>query len=180
MKIFVIGGAGSGKSTLANLLAPRLNVPVINLDDLFWENSKENYGIRRSEEERNHLLQNILNKDSWIIEGAFVEWPMNAILAADTIIYLKTSNACWIGRLVLRYFKRKFGLEINRKRESLKGMIDLIIWNFGQIRKIDALITEIQLDQSIVVINNLNELNRIDLDNLFQFGQKHEHPHETT
>lgn len=36
MKINVVGTSGSGKSTLAHRLAQQLNLPYIQMDQLYW------------------------------------------------------------------------------------------------------------------------------------------------
>ena len=48
MKLFIIGAAGSGKTTLASKLSKELHLITVNLDDLFWVNSINTYGIKRN------------------------------------------------------------------------------------------------------------------------------------
>ena len=54
MKIHIIGGSGSGKSYLAKKLAKELYIPYYDLDNIFWDNSKDSYGNKNDEETRNN------------------------------------------------------------------------------------------------------------------------------
>ena len=57
-KIYIIGPAGSGKTTLAKKLGKKYNLPVLNLDDIFW---KTKYTQENSPEQKQALLQKFLN-----------------------------------------------------------------------------------------------------------------------
>ena len=63
MKIHIIGCSGSGKTYLANALAKKYNIPHFDLDDIQWDNNAEGYGTKRPLEERNALLQEVLNNN---------------------------------------------------------------------------------------------------------------------
>jgi adenylate kinase family enzyme len=67
-KIHVIGSVGSGKTTLARKLSAQLAVPHYELDNVVWER-RPHGDRRRTEKERDALLQEIIASDSWIIEG---------------------------------------------------------------------------------------------------------------
>ncbi len=60
-KIYIIGPAGSGKTTLANKLGKKYNLPILNLDDIFW---KTKYTQENSPEQKEALLQKFLNNPS--------------------------------------------------------------------------------------------------------------------
>ena len=74
MKIHIIGCSGRGKTYLAKKLSNKYNIPHYDLDDIYWDNSSQEYGIKTSAEKRDKLLQNILEKDDWIIEGIYYKW----------------------------------------------------------------------------------------------------------
>lgn len=46
MKIHIIGGSGTGKTYLAKKLSEKFNIPHFDLDDLFWDNSSDRYGVK--------------------------------------------------------------------------------------------------------------------------------------
>ncbi len=68
-KIHIIGSVGSGKTTLARNLSRKYNIPYYELDNVVWKRHKSE-DIRRSDEERDEYLDNIIRSDRWIIEGA--------------------------------------------------------------------------------------------------------------
>lgn len=70
MKIHIIGCSGTGKSYLAKRLSEKYNIPHFDLDDIFWDNSSDRYGVKMPDEKRNQLLDDILRKNDWIIEGS--------------------------------------------------------------------------------------------------------------
>ena len=51
MRINVVGTAGSGKSTISKRIAQKLDVPYVQLDEIFWKpNWKESYFFSKVEE----------------------------------------------------------------------------------------------------------------------------------
>lgn len=69
IKIHVLGGAGSGKSYIANQISNDFNILHFDLDDIFWDNSSEYFGVKAPVELRDAKLEEIIQNDSWIIEG---------------------------------------------------------------------------------------------------------------
>ena len=59
---------------LAKKLSNKYNIPHFDLDNIYWDNSSEKYGVKIEIEKRNKLLQNILEKDDWIIEEIYYKW----------------------------------------------------------------------------------------------------------
>lgn len=65
MKILVTGNAGSGKSTLGKKLSEHYNIPLYGLDKIVWQEG----WIKTPKNEKDKLIKEIANKESWIIEG---------------------------------------------------------------------------------------------------------------
>ena len=87
MKIHIIGCSGTGKTYLAKKLSNKYNIPHFDLDNIYWDNSSQKYGIKTKVEKRDKLFQNILEKDDWIIEGIYYKWLEQSFKNAD-IIYI--------------------------------------------------------------------------------------------
>ena len=106
-KIHIIGGPGSGKSYAANRLAQMLDIPVFDLDQLFWDLSSARYGTRTSEDVRDNKLREIFQKDKWIIEGVYYSWLYDSFAQADMIIILNPNPFLRTWRILKRFIKRK-------------------------------------------------------------------------
>ena len=127
MKIHIIGCSGSGKTYLANALAKKYNIPHFDLDDIQWDNNTEGYGTKRPLEERNALLQEILNNNEWVIEGVYYAWVQQSFDEADKIYVLDMPRYLYKSRIIIRSIKRKLGIQ-QGKRETLKSVYNLIKW----------------------------------------------------
>ena len=127
MKIHIIGCSGSGKTYLANVLAKKYNIPHFDLDDIQWDNNAEGYGTKRPLEERNALLQEILNNNEWVIEGVYYAWVQQSFDEADKIYVLDMPRYLYKSRIIIRSIKRKLGIQ-QGKRETLKSVYNLLKW----------------------------------------------------
>ncbi len=66
-RICIIGRPGSGKSTFAKKLAEKTGLPLVHLDQLWWN---ENW-VQSTKEEFDQKLEEKLKLESWIIDGDF-------------------------------------------------------------------------------------------------------------
>ncbi|MBS5096485.1 AAA family ATPase [Roseburia inulinivorans] len=143
MKIHIIGCSGSGKTYLANALSKKYNIFHFDLDDIQWDNNAKEYGKKRTLDERNSLLQEILyNNDEWIIEGVYYAWVQQCFDEADKIYVLDMPGYLYKSRIIMRSIKRKLGI-LNGKKETLKSVYNLLKWtetfqnkNLKEIRSI--------------------------------------------
>lgn len=127
MKIHIIGCSGSGKTYLAQALSKKYTIPHFDLDDIQWDNNAEGYGIKMPVEKRNVLLQEILINDEWIIEGVYYTWVQQSFDEADKIYVLDMPKYLYKSRIILRFIKRKLGLQ-KGKKETLKSVYNLLKW----------------------------------------------------
>ena len=127
MKIHIIGCSGTGKTYFAKRLSNKYNIPHYDLDNIYWDNSSQKYGIKTKVEKRDKLLQNILEKDDWIIEGIYYKWLEQSFKNADIIYILDLPKYIYKFRIIKRFIKRKLKLE-TAKKETLKSLLDLLKW----------------------------------------------------
>jgi adenylate kinase family enzyme len=83
-KVVIIGSSGVGKTMLARKLSRVLKIRVYHLDRLFWKRKWQ--GMNRNT--RIDILQQIVMRECWIIEGTYLKSSEPRLSAADTIIFL--------------------------------------------------------------------------------------------
>ena len=142
MKIHIIGGPGSGKTFLAEKLSKQLGISHYDLDDLQWDNASNDYGKKRDPQERAAMLDEILRKGDWIIEGVYYAWCGKCFEDADKIYLLTVPRRTYRYRIIRRFIRRKLGVE-KGKKETLKSLSALLKWtdkfqreNLVEIKKI--------------------------------------------
>ena len=113
MKIHIIGGPGSGKTYLANELSGNLGIPHFDLDELQWDNQSGDHGTKRDPNERDVLLDKILQQDDWIIEGVYYSWCKKCFEQADRIYLLSVPRHIYRYRIIRRFVRRKIGIQQN-------------------------------------------------------------------
>ena len=87
-KIIVIGSPGSGKSYVSKKLAEILNLPLIHLDNIYWQPNWQ----QPSHEEFDKKIEEISNEKSWIIDGNYQRTLELRIQKCDLIIFLNVST----------------------------------------------------------------------------------------
>lgn len=162
MKIYIIGCSGTGKTYLAKKLSNKYNIPHYDLDNIYWDNSSQKYGIKTEIEKRDKLLQDILEEDSWIIEGIYYKWLEQSFKDADIIYVLDLPKYIYKFRIIKRFIKRKLRLEAGKK-ETLKSLLNLLKWtdkfqneNMKEIIKIFE-----KYKEKVHFIKNKNEIKKI-------------------
>ncbi|MBQ7890056.1 MAG: adenylate kinase [Erysipelotrichaceae bacterium] len=83
-RIIVIGCPGSGKSVFSIKLSNILQIPVIHLDNLYWNSDKTTVD---NELFRSRLTDSI-QKDSWIIDGNYISTMELRLQHSDTVFFL--------------------------------------------------------------------------------------------
>ncbi|MHA1558549.1 MAG: DNA topology modulation protein [Alphaproteobacteria bacterium] len=103
-KIMIFGRPGSGKSTYALKLHKEFNIRIYHLDRYFFiENWQE-----RSRAEFLKIQQNIIQKDSWIIDGNSLNSLEVRYSRADICIYFNYNRIICFLRLIKRLlYKQK-------------------------------------------------------------------------
>jgi adenylate kinase family enzyme len=97
-KILVIGSGGSGKSTLSLKMGEILGIDVFHLDKFYW---REGW-IKPDPYEWLRIVDEILKREQWIIDGNFSGTLKRRVESCDTIIFLDLSRAICLWRIVMR------------------------------------------------------------------------------
>ncbi|RXJ04358.1 DNA topology modulation protein FlaR [Anaerobacillus alkaliphilus] len=158
-RIHIIGSVGSGKTTLGRQLSSTLHIPVFELDNVVWERSPTG-DMRRNDQERDAQLQEIVQKDTWILEGVHHTWVKPSFEKADLIIFLDTSYSKRTYRIITRYCRQKLGIENANYKPSFKIFKSMFSWNAHFEKKSKPEILQIleEFQDKVVIIKNASEL----------------------
>ncbi len=86
-RVAILGRGAAGKSTLATELSDRFNLPLIELDALFWKPGP----TPTPPEEWHPAHQQLIAQDHWIIDGDLGDYDSQLdqrLARADTIVIL--------------------------------------------------------------------------------------------
>ena len=124
-KIYIIGPVGSGKTTLALNLSKKYHIPAYELDKVVWN---DNQHLKRKESEIKEIWQDILKKETWIIEDVGREIFREGISQADITYYIDLPKFIIYKRCLLRWIKQKLGKEKYNYQPTLKGLLQMLQW----------------------------------------------------
>jgi adenylate kinase family enzyme len=103
-RVVIVGPGASGKSTLATLLGAITGLPVVELDQVFWQPGLN----ARPRGQWLEIQTKLVAKEKWILDGDL--GPYDAIdvrlQAADTVIFLDFSLVRCVWRAVRRSRER--------------------------------------------------------------------------
>lgn len=158
-KIAIIGSGGAGKSTFARQLGQKLVIEVYHLDAMLW---KPNWELT-SREEQKEIQQDLVGKDSWIIDGNYGGTLDIRLNAADTVIFLDIHRVICLYRAIKRTFQYR-----NRTRpdmaEGCEERIDLEflkwIWQFPKAKRPSLInrLEDLSTEKNIIILSSLKEI----------------------
>lgn len=127
-RIAIIGLPGSGKSTFANRLGKLLDIPVHHLDKpMFLED-----GSKRDKNEFIAIQQQMIDSESWIIEGCSLSTIEMRFSQADLVIYLAFPRLLCVWRVFKRAFTKNPFLSETGCLNSVNWILLKYIWNFSK------------------------------------------------
>ena len=138
-RVAVIGSSGVGKSTLADALAERLDVPVIELDELMHG---PNWTPTPTPKFRAKVTAAIVEADDsvggWVVPGNYRTVADIIQRRADTIVWLDLPRRVTMWRLLKRSVRRSLTREQvwGGNRESLANLVsrdpnrNVLLWSW--------------------------------------------------
>lgn len=123
MKIYIIGPPASGKTTLSKILSKKYNIERYELDKLVFDD--DNNHIRRDDETIKKMFNNILSKDSFIIEDVGRSVFRKGLKECNKIYYISISKLEAYKRVIKRLIRQKLGKEKYNYPPTFRAFIDM-------------------------------------------------------
>lgn len=154
-RIAVIGCPGSGKSVLSMKLGKMTGLPVYHLDKIFWKPG----WTESDHDDFMKKLQDIVNRDSWIIDGNYGNTLKMRLDHADTVIYLDFRRLLRTYRILKRivrwHGKTRVDMADGCPEEFDRDFLRFV-WNYDLTERPKTLkiISESKIRDSIVVLKS--------------------------
>lgn len=127
MKIEIVGSVASGKTTLSKELSLLYGINCYQKDNIVWERLKTG-DRKRSQKEQNKILNEIINKKSWILEGTPRKTLHRGYDEADIIVILEIPLVIRLYRVSKRWIKQRFSLEEYNTYPTVKFLLNNYKW----------------------------------------------------
>ena len=124
LKIYIIGPPASGKTTLSKVLSKKYNIERYELDKLVFDDN--NNHIRRDDETIKKMFNDILSKDSFIIEDVGRSKFIKGLESCDKIYYISLRKREVYKRVITRWTNQKLGKEEYNYPPTLAGFLDML------------------------------------------------------
>ena len=142
-RVRVVGTSGAGKTTFARRLAEVLDVPYVELDEVFWDAG----WVKRDREAARADLAARLAAPAWVVDGNWDSAAGDLLdAAADTVVWLDHPRRVVMRRVVRRSVHRGVTrTELwHGNRESLRNLVrrdpheNIVLWawtNHARVRE---------------------------------------------
>ena len=161
-RILIVGCGGAGKSTLAKNMASHLNLPVIHLDQHYW-----NPGwVESNKEEWESKVSELIKADIWIMDGNYGGTLDMRIHRADTIIFLDRSRWVCLWNILKRWWKYR-GMSRPDITEECPERLDLIFFHYiltyNNTRRPQMLkrLNNLKETHQILILRNRKQINQL-------------------
>jgi adenylate kinase family enzyme len=160
-RVCVVGCEGSGKSTFAQRLSEVTGLPVLYLDVYFWQPG----WVETKTDEWRFIVNDLIKKDCWIMDGNFNGTQDIRFARADTIIFLDLPRY----RCMINAIKRVFIYRKKRRKDMAEGCYEGFdfsfykwIWSYkkkhGKIVK--GRLNRLKGEKEVVVLKNYEEMDK--------------------
>ena len=97
-RILVIGSSGTGKSTLARKIGPKLGLPVIHLDQEYWQPG----WVATEPAAWQARVEGLVAREAWVMDGNYSGTFAIRVPRADAIVWLDLPRHIYFPRAVWR------------------------------------------------------------------------------
>jgi adenylate kinase family enzyme len=128
-RILVIGSAGAGKSTLARRLSHALELPLIEMDRIYWRAG----WTEPSKAEWRQSIAELVAAPAWVMDGNYGGTFDLRMPRADTVVWLDLPRLTCMRRVLLRiivgYGRAREGLPAGCPERFDMGFLRFV-WDF--------------------------------------------------
>ncbi len=159
-RIIIIGNGGSGKSYLAKNLSAITGLPLVHLDNEFWQPG----WVKTPKEEWIDKQKNMIKEETWIIDGNYNSTMELRYEAADLVIFLDINRLVCIISALKRHGKKRSDLPeyLEEKLDSEFIGFCKLIWDFHRAGKRSILALHGRYpDIPFMVIKRRKEVNKL-------------------
>ena len=157
-RIIVIGCGGAGKSTFSRNLSDKLNIPVYHLDKIFWNRG----WISTPREQFDIKIENLVNKDKWIMDGNYIRTLDMRAKNADTIIFINMPTHICLYRVIKRRVIYKGKSRPDMSEGCPEGVdLEFFKWILTYNKKVRPEILERLKkynDKTVIILNSKKEV----------------------
>ena len=154
-KIIVIGSSGAGKTYFSRQLGEKLGIRVVHIDKIYWQPG----WAEPSREEWKATLADVLQGESWIIDGNYSATIEMRLAACDTAIFLDIRRTLCMWRVIrrtFRFLKRTRPDMADGCSERLDFQFLSFVWNYPNRSKprIAQMLRDAETEKQIVWLRN--------------------------
>ncbi|MGI8786202.1 MAG: DNA topology modulation protein [Pyrinomonadaceae bacterium] len=158
-KILIIGSGGAGKTTFAKRLHAATNIEIIHLDKLYWQPN----WTKIEKEKWKTIIENLLEKDSWIMDGNYSGTLEMRLPVCDAVAFLDLPRLVCLYRILKRIivYRKKTRPDMT---EGCAEKLDLEflrwIWDYPKNTKpkIETLIKRFESEKKIFHLESKREV----------------------
>jgi adenylate kinase family enzyme len=161
-KFLIIGSGGAGKSTLSRQFGNILNLEVIHLDSLYWHPG----WVETPKPEWRQIVQELIERESWIMDGNYGGTMDIRLLAADTIIFFDFPGFLCLWRVIKRGWqyagktRPDMGLDCPERLdwEFLKW-----VWTYPRDRRPAILekLNQLATDKKVIILRSPSQVKQL-------------------
>lgn len=148
---------------MARALAARLGLPVIHLDRLYHD--PERRFVQNRLEWRAYVLEELLPKDEWVMDGHYSSTLAQRLSAAEAVVYLSYPTRTAFAGILKRRFQRQPDRQDMpegwRERVSVSLLWSVLTFRIREARKLDRLLISECANATIVRLRAREEADRL-------------------